>query len=102
MVAAKWKSPGPAVFARIPEFADEINFIDASDKLVWAHELGAKGLVCWLARVYPPYDFHLWDLLESHRYDEARVLVAKFDDLIGAGSLRATKCPAATDGRKQG
>lgn len=36
-----------------------------------------------MAHFYPPFNFHLWDLLESHRYDEARALVARFDDLIG-------------------
>lgn len=74
VVAIKWSVPESIDYQEMRTFADTFNVIDNTSQAVRCHRLGGRGYINLTAEVYPPHDLKLWDLLESHRYDEAQAL----------------------------
>ena len=72
IVAVKW-SPVLGEYEDIFELADTFNIIDNTSSPARCHKLGGRGYIQTLAPCYPPFDLHIWELLENQQYDEAYV-----------------------------
>ena len=75
VVGIKWDVPADANYDEMRKFAHLFNVIDNSLQPVRAHQNGARGYINWTVDVYPPYELKVWELLESHCYDEAQTML---------------------------
>jgi 4-hydroxy-tetrahydrodipicolinate synthase len=78
VVAVKW-SPVVGEYEDIFELADTFNIIDNTVSPVRCHKLGGRGYIQTILACYPPFDLHIWELLENHQYDEAQ---AEYDRVM--------------------
>ena len=74
VVSVKWSVPEVQDYDDMSKFARMFNVIDNSSQPVRCHKLGGRGYINLTSEVYPPHDLRLWELLESHQYDEAQEL----------------------------
>jgi len=112
VAAVKWSVPEGQDYEDMRKFADIFNVIDNTASPVRCHKLGGRGYVQTTVGSYPPHALHIWELLESHRYDEAKVqyekvmvplrkLYDKFSQRSG-GQARLEKGMMALMGRPMG
>ena len=74
VVTIKWNVPQGAAYENIFELAHVFNIIDNNGQPVLCHKLGGRGYINHTVESYPPHDLRIWDLLESHQYDEAQAI----------------------------
>ena len=74
IVSVKWSVPEDQGYDDMSKFGSMFNVIDNSSQPVRCHKLGGCGYINLTSEVYPPHDLRIWELLESHQYDEAQKL----------------------------
>jgi len=74
VVSVKWSVPEAQDYDDMSKFSSMFNVIDNSSQPVRCHKLGGRGYINLTSEVYPPHDLRIWELLESHQYDEAQEL----------------------------
>ena len=72
VVAIKWGVPQGHDYNAMRDLVPIFNILDNSDQPVRCHMLGGQGYISDTADAYPPFDLKVWELMESHRYDEAQ------------------------------
>jgi 4-hydroxy-tetrahydrodipicolinate synthase len=72
VVAIKWSVPQGQDYNDMRDLVPIFNILDNSDQPVRCHKLGGQGYISDTADAYPPFDLKVWELMESHRYDEAQ------------------------------
>ena len=110
VVSVKWSVPEDQDYEDMGQFAPIFNVIDNSSQAARCHKLGGRGYINLTSEVYPPHDLRIWELLESHRYDEAQTLFDQVDTplrelyakQISGGQARLKKGMMALMGRPMG
>jgi dihydrodipicolinate synthase/N-acetylneuraminate lyase len=74
VVAIKWGVPQGQDFDAMHDLVPIFTIIDNSNQPVRCHKLGGRGYISDTVDAYPPFDLKVWELMESHRYDEAQTL----------------------------
>ena len=95
VVAVKWAVPEGQDYDRMREFAHIFNVIDNSRQLVRCHKNGGRGYISDTVAAYPQHDLEIWNLLEAHRYQEAR---AKIDPVYNLIHPFMAKCAERSGG----
>jgi len=73
VIGVKWTSDSGKNYTEVlRKFSGRLNFIDNGYNAIWAHMMGAKGMVSIIANFAPRYELELWDLLERKDYVGAR------------------------------
>ena len=79
VVVLKWSAPGSAAYTEgLHRFADRLAIIDNNAQQVWAHMMGATGLITHLSNFWPEYPLSIWNLLEEQAYREVIEKLAAF------------------------
>ena len=110
VVAVKWSVPEDQDYEDMRTFAHIFNVVDNSSQAARCHKLGGRGYINLTSEVHPPHDLRIWELLESHRYDEAQALFdrvntplrALYAKQISGGQARLKKGMMALVGRPMG
>jgi len=110
VVAVKWSVPEDQDYDDMREFAHIFNVVDNSSQPVRCHKLGGRGYINLTSEIYPSHDLRIWELLESHQYEEAQALFDKSNDplrelyakQISGGQARLKKGMMALMGRPMG
>jgi 4-hydroxy-tetrahydrodipicolinate synthase len=80
-VALKWASPNfEAFLAGVRRFLPRVAVINNTLITIPGHIAGCGAFVSHFANFYPEFCWHIWDLMEAQRYDEAN---AEFERLMG-------------------
>lgn len=74
VVAIKWGVPQGQDYDDMRDLVSIFNILDNSSQPVRCHKLGGRGYISDTVDAYPPFDLKVWELMESHRYDEAQAL----------------------------
>jgi len=82
VVGVKWSVPEGQDYDDMGKFAHIFNVIDNTSQATRCHKLGGRGYINMTAEIYPPHDLRIWELLESHRYDEAQALFDKVNTAL--------------------
>lgn len=73
VVGMKWTTENGKNYTEVlRKFSGRLNFIDNGYNAIWAHMLGAKGMVSIIGNFAPRYELDLWSLLERRDYVGAK------------------------------
>jgi 4-hydroxy-tetrahydrodipicolinate synthase len=79
VVVLKWSAPSSAEYTEgLHRFADRLAIIDNMGQPVWAHMMGATGIITHLSNFWPEYPLSIWNLLEQQAYQEVIQKLATF------------------------
>ena len=79
VVALKWSAPSPSQYTEgLHRFAAQLAIIDNGGTSVWAHMMGAVGIITHVGNFWPEYPLAIWQLLEEKAYPQVIEKLAAF------------------------
>ena len=88
VVGVKWNPGAGGDYEAVYRLADVFNIIDNTGQPVRSHRLGGRGFITLTADLYPPFDLHVWELMESGDYEAAEAEWDRVNDPLAEFEAR--------------